>query len=367
MKIPHFIGVFTRDRLSTRPKRQESAIINLDAENGTGTHWVAYRKIGKKVDYYDSFGNLPPPLEVQQYFQGCDVHFNYSREYLATGTHFAVLHFDFRIGKSTFNGIVRETCQALWSVLQPTEIPKPNKGRWIDISKTNFPNCLGAIDGKHVRCKNPENSGSLLYNYKKYFSIILMAVVDANLNFIYIDVGAYGREADSSVFRQSVFGKMLYSRQLQIPASDVLSLTENNIQPYVFVADEAFGLHANLLRPFPGRGLNSTRQVFNYSLSRARRTVECAFGVLANKWRVLHTTILVEPDFCDDIIKACCVLHNFVRKRDGYNYDEETDVHNLENLTTRGRNINRSGIDVRDNFADYFMADGAVPFQYRIL
>lgn len=80
MKIPHVIGVFTRDRLSTLPKRQESAIINLDAENGTGTNWVAYKKIGKKVEYYDSIRNLPPPLEVQKYFHGCDVHFNYSRE-----------------------------------------------------------------------------------------------------------------------------------------------------------------------------------------------------------------------------------------------------------------------------------------------
>jgi len=135
---------------------------------------------------------------------------------LATGTHFAALHFDFHIRKSTINRIVRETCQVLWLVLQPTEIPKPNKDEWIDnsntfYSKTNFPNCLGAIDGNHIRCKNPENSGSLFYNYKKYFSIIrvLMAVVDANLNFIYIDVGAYGRESDSRVFRQCVWKNVI--------------------------------------------------------------------------------------------------------------------------------------------------------------
>jgi len=100
-------------------------------------------------------------------------------------------------------------------------------------------------------------------------------------------------------------------------------LTENNIQPFVFVADEAFGLHTNLLRPYPGRWLNNTRRIFNYRLSRARRTIECAFGVLANQWNVLHATILVEPDFRDHIIKACCILHNFVRKRDGCNYDED--------------------------------------------
>lgn len=80
MRIPHFIGVFTRDMLPVCPKHSESGIINLDTTNSTGTHWVAYKKIGKKVKYYDSFGNLPPPLEVQKYFHRCSIHLNYSRE-----------------------------------------------------------------------------------------------------------------------------------------------------------------------------------------------------------------------------------------------------------------------------------------------
>jgi len=57
--------VFTRDRLPVRRKRVESAIVNLDTENDAGTHWVAYKKIENQVEYYDSFGNLPPLLEVQ--------------------------------------------------------------------------------------------------------------------------------------------------------------------------------------------------------------------------------------------------------------------------------------------------------------
>ncbi|XP_050064256.1 uncharacterized protein LOC126553119 [Aphis gossypii] len=217
------------------------------------------------------------------------------------------------------------------------------------IKKTNFPNCLGAIDGKHIRCKNPNHAGSLYFNYKKYFSIVLMAVVDANLNFISIDVGAYGREADPTVFRESVFGKKLYSNLLEIPEPRALPSSENNIQPFVFVADEAFGLHTNVMRPFPGRGLNETRRVFNYRLSRARRTVECAFGVLTNKWRVLHTAILVEPEFCDDIVKACCILHNFVRKRDGCNYEETEENFNvqLNDLQFHGRNVTSGGIETR--------------------
>lgn len=57
-----------RDSLPARgPRRYESAIINLDGSLGPGTHWVAYRKTNSKVTYYDSFGNLPPPIELVRY------------------------------------------------------------------------------------------------------------------------------------------------------------------------------------------------------------------------------------------------------------------------------------------------------------
>lgn len=228
--------------------------------------------------------------------------------YLSTGLSFKALTFDFNLGKSTISCIVFETCQVIWTILQPTEMSQPTNEKWIEISKqyylkTNFPNCLGAIDGKHIRCKNPNNSGSNFYNYKKFFSIILMAVVDSNLCFTAKDVGAYGKEGDSSVFKNCPFGKKLYSNQLNIPVPVCLPNINDNPQPFVFIGDEAFALHINLLRPYPGRGLTLTRKVFNYRLSRARRMVECAFGVLANKWRILHTPIQVEPDFTDIIVK----------------------------------------------------------------
>ena len=80
LKIPHFIGVFSRDRLPKRTKLRESAVVNLDGEKAEGTHWVAYKKIGKQVKYYDSFGNLPPPLELQKYFNGFSIEYNYGRD-----------------------------------------------------------------------------------------------------------------------------------------------------------------------------------------------------------------------------------------------------------------------------------------------
>lgn len=51
------------------PRVNESAIVNLDDESGPGTHWVAYRKTGQDVLYFDSFGNLQPPKELVKYLK----------------------------------------------------------------------------------------------------------------------------------------------------------------------------------------------------------------------------------------------------------------------------------------------------------
>lgn len=61
------------------PAKCESAIINLDEDVGAGTHWVAYTKRGKKVVYFDSFGNLQPPVELMTYWGVGSVNYNYKR------------------------------------------------------------------------------------------------------------------------------------------------------------------------------------------------------------------------------------------------------------------------------------------------
>lgn len=71
-----------------------------------------------------------------------------------------------------------------------------------------FPNCLGAIDGKHVRIVAPADSGPQFYNYKGFSSLVLMAVVDNNYGFLYVDVGAAGRCSDAGVWRACSFTKV---------------------------------------------------------------------------------------------------------------------------------------------------------------
>ncbi len=85
-------------------------------------------------------------------------------------------------------------------------------------------------------------------------------------------------------------------------------------QPHVFVADEAFPLRKNLMRPFPRRTLTRERRVFNYRLSRARLVVENAFGILSSQWRIYRHLIEVQSDVVERCVKATCVLHNFMRR-----------------------------------------------------
>lgn len=81
LKIPFFRGVFMKDNLPSVMWRNESGIVNLDNSMGPGTHWVCYKKLGSTVYYFDSFGNLPPPKELNKYFRSAKhILYNYERQ-----------------------------------------------------------------------------------------------------------------------------------------------------------------------------------------------------------------------------------------------------------------------------------------------
>ena len=112
--------------------------------------------------------------------------------YLATGEKQQALSFYYRIGRSTISNILRETLQAIWIALNPRYLTPPTTiEAWGKIAKGfeeewNFPHCLGAIDGKHIRMECPKNGGSAYYNYKGFYSIVLLAVCDANYCFTFV-------------------------------------------------------------------------------------------------------------------------------------------------------------------------------------
>lgn len=83
----------------------------------------------------------------------------------------------------------------------------------------NFPDCGGAIDGKHIRITCPSQGGSYYYNYKGFNVLILMAIVNTNYEFIMVDVGKNGRMSDSGVIHTATFYKKLHQSELNLPAT----------------------------------------------------------------------------------------------------------------------------------------------------
>lgn len=147
------------------------------------------------------------------------------------------------MGRKTLSIIVKETCDAIWFSLKDEFLKQPKIEDWIAISEkfnknSNFPQCLGAIDGKHIRIVKPPFSGSNFFNYKKYFSMVLMGIADADYCFTYVDVEAYGKDCDSNVLKNTRIGKEIYSGQLKVPEAKALSQSLKVPVPYVFVADE---------------------------------------------------------------------------------------------------------------------------------
>lgn len=201
-----------------------------------------------------------------------------------------------------------------------------------------------------------------------------MAVVDYNYCFKYIDVGCNGRISDGGVFQNCSISNAL----------------ENGLLPNgtFLVGDDAFPLKSYLLKPFSGRNLSYGQKIFNYRLSRGRRVVENAFGILASKFRLFEKPLPYSPDKVVKIVRACCALHNWLRCREGSNYlqygcidIEDTQdgtviegrwrnipITGMLNLTTNlGNRSSESARQMREKLVEYFLGAGAVPWQTRMV
>lgn len=231
----------------------------------------------------------------------------------------------------------------------------------------NFPNCIGSLDGKHIRIKCPKNSGSMFFNYKQYFSIVLLAVADANYKFIMIDVGSYGKDSDGGVLSNSNILKRLENKTLKLPFPKALP-NSNIFSPYTFIADEAFPLRTYIMRPYPKRLLNNeNKNYFNYRLSRARMTIECAFGIAATKFRILQKSIETKVENADHIVKAICVLHNVIMDLEKNmvttNFTDSEISNQMNNLPrdltgcVRNNRTSRAAENIRSNFSIFFSTD----------
>nr|CAI5850534.1 unnamed protein product [Callosobruchus analis] len=293
--------------------------------------------------------------------------------FLASGMSFRNLSHFYRVSIPSISNLIPEVCWAIYESLK-TQIKIPDgEDEWKIIengfnTRWNFPSCYGAIDGKHVNIKAPPKSGSEFYNYKKTNSIVLMAIADHNYCFTYIDVGANGSASDGGVFKNSSIYRRLEDGLLPMDG--------------IIVGDAAFPLKSYLLEPYPGSQLSTSEKIFNYRLSRARRIVENAFGILVSRFRVFENAIPTSLNTVDAIVCASCALHNWLRKN-SYSYitptcvdreDSEgqiipgtwrSEITPLISINDQRRgNHSVNAKEKRDLLKSYFMTNGSVPWQF---
>lgn len=132
------------------------------------------------------------------------------------------------------------------------------------------------------------------------------------------DVGANGRISDGVLY-YTTFQEKLQNNTLNIPPPSCLPNIEEQF-PYLFLGDEAFSLRSFLMKPYSQQDLTNDRHIFNYRLSRARQTVENAFGILASRFGVFQKPINLGPEKAALNTLACCYSHNFLIKTNQYLY-----------------------------------------------
>ncbi|XP_057180511.1 uncharacterized protein LOC130548231 isoform X2 [Triplophysa rosa] len=205
-------------------------------------------------------------------------------------------------------------------------IAKRFEERW------QFPHCVGALDAKHIHIQASAKNACPSQNF-----IMMSAAVDADLKFIYADVGSRASESDAGVFVQSDLCRAMDQNLLRLPPPEPLPET-NKAMPYVFVGDASYPLRCDLMRPYPQKDMDHGRRVFNDRVSRARSVVQNAFGILANRFRVFRSTICLEPEKVVKITMAALCVHNFLleRRSDAYTPAEFTDWEDSDHTVVKG-------------------------------
>ena len=296
--------------------------------------------------------------------------------FLAMGDSYHTIAYSYRVGISTVAYNVNQVTRVIWDAMVQEYMPVHTTDDWRSIAegfreRWAFPNCLQSIDRKHVVIRAPDNSGSLYYNYKGTYSIVLLAVVESQYCFRVVDVGSYGRSSDGGV--NSIFGQALRDGTLGIPEDALLPGADHlGPQPFVFVADEAFPLRRDLMRPFPGTHLYGSRRAFNFRLSHARLIMENTFGILTSQWCMYRGVIGVSPSNVVACVKATCILHNLIRRttrpttrpRPSAGPSANREAAGLQRVTRAGsNNATQEALCVREAYVSYFCNEGTVGWQ----
>ena len=254
------------------------------------------------------------------------------------------------LGVSTVHEIVTQVCQSivenLWEDCVKKHMPCTEEDFKDKMKEMNerwqFPFCWAAIDGCHIPIKCPPGGAASCkeyHNFKNFYSVVLMAMVDSKYRFIWGSCGFPGNSHDAIIFQATELWEKLNEHDF-IP--DIAhKVADVNIGPLI-IGDSAFPFKPWLLKPYTNAVLTEKQRYFNYRLSRARMVTEGAYGQLKGRWRVLLRKNESEPSQVKTTTLACMVLHNICIEKG------DTICSKLDTTSDPLTNANRDSRTVRD-------------------
>ena len=259
----------------------------------------------------------------------------------------------FNVGKSTTIEAVQDVVNGLYEL----------RNEWIKFPQTpvetaavietfeeysELPNVAGAIDGSHVRIIAPIDSAVDYFSRYQQHDFIIQAVVDGRKMFMDFSCGYPGAMHDGRVFRRSNIYRLAEARQ--ILTEPTVHIRGHEIGPYL-VGDSAYPCSQYLMKPYPEGTRDPDEKKFNKQLSKARVKVECAFGILKSRWRVLLKRFDSGLEFAVKCAIACAVLHNICIR---YGDEWEDDANEQDPLPPNPAvNAMQDGDDIREVLKDY--------------
>lgn len=237
---------------------------------------------------------------------------------LARGDYYYTLSEMSGLGVATIQGIVIEVCQAivlnLWQDAVTRHFPSSEeqlRKKIIEMEEIwQFPCCWAAVDGCHISIKCPDGGAEAAkeyYNFKNFYSIVLMGLVDAKYRFVWASVGFPGNTHDAMILQATQLWKDISTNNAIPSISKYIGGVE--VGPLI-VADSAFPCTTWIMKPYTCAVLTPEQSNFNYRLSRARMVTECAYGQLKGRFRVLYRKCECNEQTMKPITLACIVLHN---------------------------------------------------------
>ena len=173
-----------------------------------------------------------------------------------------------------------------------------------------------------------------------------------------------GSCSDAQIFNASQLKRMIEDGRIGFP--DPAPITQGGRDvPYFILADDVFALKTWLMKHYGRRMLTREERIANYRISRGRRVVENAFGILVSRFRVMLTTIELPPATVTEVVLTCVVLHNILRSQyqGQHGGQEPGDGDDDVPGDCRDRNPGREAKRQRDYLKDYFNNEGAVAWQ----